>query len=149
VKHGVHGYSTAFVWMMRKAGAAGATKKRRHDFAIVAPFAGGGRLAANALGLTINDGCHFRPLPPLLPREPPPARELPPLDFAACGALACDPPLLCDCLGAADRAERLCACAVLVRVAGREAFCRTAGREDCRAALDERELDGRALFCWT
>lgn len=140
--------------MMRKAGAAGATKKRRHDFAIVAPLAGGGRLAANAFGLTINDGCHFRPLPPLLPREPPPARELPPLDFAACGALACgalacDPPLLCDCLGAADRAERLCACAVLVRVAGREAFCRTAGREDCRAALDERELDGRALFCWT
>lgn len=149
MKNEAHGNSTAFVWVMRKAGAAGATKKRRHGFAIVAPFAGGGRLAANALGLTINDGCYFRPLPPLLPREPPPTWEPPPLDCAACGALACDPPLLCDCLGAADRAERLCACAVLVRVAGREAFCRTAGREDCRAALAERALAGRALFCCT
>jgi hypothetical protein len=34
--------------------------KRRHELAIVAPFAGGGCLAADALGLNVNDGCGLR-----------------------------------------------------------------------------------------
>ena len=134
----------------REEWAAGVTKKRRHDLAIVAPRAGGVGLAADALGSTLNVGRYFRPLLLLPPCElPPPPWEPPPLDFAACGALPREPPLLCDWLGEADRAAWLCTWAVLVRVAGREAFCRTAGREDCRAELAERELDGRALFCWT
>ena len=64
-----------------------------------------------------------------------------------------EPLLLCDCRGAAERAGWFCERAGLVRVAGREVFCRTAGRVDCRAELvardefDERELNERALFC--
>lgn len=63
----------------------------------------------------------------------------------------CDPPprepLPRDCLGAAGRAYWRCERAGLVRAAEREAFWRTAGRVNCLAELDERELNERALFC--